>query len=233
MVYSQSNNVKAPKTMADKKKITHKAKPEINYDNRVKLYEDGKYHWVYDLNLLKNPSVFIDVFKMLGMTIFIFGIILFLIQACSGNMSFKDMGFVLKITGLMAAIFAVLGILGYLLYAAMSGWTYSVHFIMDEKGVVHEEAPKTKKVAKWVGFLTAMVGLFSRKPGVVGSGMLGASHMSMSTDFAVVRKVKALRRMNTVMVNETFSKNRVYVTKEDFDFVYDYISSRCPKAKIK
>jgi hypothetical protein len=45
--------------------------------------------------------------------------------------------------------------------------------------------------------------------------------------------VKAIRRMNTIKVNERFQKNRVYVSDEDFDFVYDYITSRCTNAKIK
>ena len=126
----------------------------------------------------------------------------------------------------------MLGLLGYLLYAAISGWVYTVHFIMDEKGVEHEQAPRTQKIAKRIGILTVLVGLFARKPGVMGSGMLASSRTSMSTDFNIVKKVKAKRWMNTIMVNEPFCKNRVYVSDADFDFVYDYISSRCPKAKI-
>ena len=205
--------------------------PKIESDYRVRLYGDGKYHWKYDLNLLNNPSVLIDVYKALGMTILITGFILFLIQACSSGFHLKDMGIVLKITGLMAAIFLVLGILGYLLYAALSGWIYTVEFIMDEKGVEHQQAPRSQKVAKKISMLTVLVGLFARKPGVVGSGML-ASRTSMITEFYLVKKVKAKRWMNTIMVNETFEKNRVYVSDADFDFVYDYISSHCPKAKI-
>lgn len=206
--------------------------PKIESDYRVRLYGDGKYHWKYDLNLLKNPSVLIDVYKALGMTILITGFIIFLIQACSSGFHLKDMGFVLKIIGLMAAIFLVLGILGYLLYAALSGWVYTVNFIMDEKGVVHQQSPRSEKVGRRIGCLTVLVGLFARKPGVVGTGMLAASNTSMSSDFSSVRKVKARRWMNTIMVNEPFAKNRVYACDEDFDFVYQYISSRCPKAKI-
>lgn len=30
-------------------------------DNRVKLYPDGKYRWVYEVPMLKNPTILIDV----------------------------------------------------------------------------------------------------------------------------------------------------------------------------
>ena len=33
-------------------------------DNRVKLYPDGKYRWVYEVLMLKNPTILIDVFKV-------------------------------------------------------------------------------------------------------------------------------------------------------------------------
>ena len=176
--------------MAEKKKPI-KREPRIQYDYQVRLYDDGKYHWMYDLNMLKNPSVLIDVYKMLGMTIIITSILIFVIIS----------------------------------------WVYTVEFIMDEKGVEHQQAPRSQKVAKKISMLTVLVGLFARKPGVVGSGML-ASRTSMITEFYLVKKVKAKRWMNTIMVNETFEKNRVYVSDADFDFVYDYISSHCPKAKI-
>ena len=41
-------------------------------DNRVKLYPDGKYRWVYEVPMLKNPTILIDVFKVLGIS---FGIV--------------------------------------------------------------------------------------------------------------------------------------------------------------
>jgi hypothetical protein len=37
--------------------------------------------------------------------------------------------------------------------------------------------------------------------------------------------------LHVIKVNQLFEHNQVYVRKEDFDFVYNYIKSRCPKAK--
>ena len=43
-------------------------------DKKVKLYPDGKYRWVYELNLLKNPTVLFDVWIVLAMSVFIVAI---------------------------------------------------------------------------------------------------------------------------------------------------------------
>ncbi len=229
----QSNNLPYNSQNMAESKRKRKVSPEIQYDYRVRLYEDGKYHWMYDLNLMKNPSVLIDVYKMLGMTLLITAFILFMIQACTEGLHFEGMGFVLKLTGVLAGILLVLGLLGYLLYAVVAGGIYTVHFTMDENGFVHEQAPRSQKVAERIGCLAALVGIFARRPSVTGSGMIAASRTSMSSHFSNVKKVKALRRMNTIMVNEPFGKNRVYVNDEDFDFVYDFIIKRCPKAGKK
>ena len=215
----------------EKEKKPRKRKPRIKCDYSVKLYEDGKYHWLYDLHMLKNPAVLFDLFWALGVSTAITVFIIFCIQACSNGINADDLMIVLKIAGILIGIMLVLGVLGYLLYAALSGWIYSVHFIMDENGVEHKAAPRSKKLAKRIGFLTVLVGLFSRKPGMMGTGILASSNTSMSSDFLRVRSVKAVRWMNTIKVNERFSRNRVYVSDEDFDFVFDYISSRCPIAK--
>ena len=37
-------------------------------DSRVTLCPDGKYHWVYEVPMLKNPSILIDVYKVLGIS---------------------------------------------------------------------------------------------------------------------------------------------------------------------
>ncbi len=35
-------------------------------DSRVTLYPDGKYRWVYEVPMLKNPCILFDVYKVLG-----------------------------------------------------------------------------------------------------------------------------------------------------------------------
>ena len=85
---------------------------------------------------------------------------------------------------------------------------------------------------KRIAVLTVLAGLFAKRPSVMGAGALAASRNTMTSEFASVKKVKAVRWMDTILVKEFLEKNRVYVNKDDFEFVYDYITSRCKKAKI-
>ena len=55
----------------------------------------------------------------------------------------------------------------------------------------------------------------------------------MYTDFSSVRKVKAYPRRGLIKVNQLLSHNQVYAEREDFDFVLDYIRSRCPDPKAE
>jgi hypothetical protein len=41
-------------------------------DSRVTLCPDGKYRWVYEVPMLKNPSILYDVYKVLGIS---FGVV--------------------------------------------------------------------------------------------------------------------------------------------------------------
>lgn len=200
-------------------------------DERVTLYPDGKYRWVCEVNMLKNPSILFDVWKVLGISIGILVAFFALLIACDGDINMKVLSGLAETVGLLIAIFAVISILGYLLFAAMSGWKYVVLFIMDEKEVVHQQMPSQVKKAKVIGALTVLVGLFAGKPGVVGTGVLSQARMSMTSTLAHVSRLIPCRRMHLIKVNQRLSKNRIYVHDEDFDFVYDFLCQHCVKAK--
>ena len=100
---------------------------------------------------------------------------------------------------------------------------------MDETGVVHKQFPKTVKKAKAIGMLNVLAGLAAGSPGSVGRGLLIASHTSLTSSFESVRKVKPIRRFNVIKVDELLTRNQIYVVDEDFDFVYNYILSHCPR----
>ena len=102
---------------------------------------------------------------------------------------------------------------------------------MDEKEVTHQQMPRSVKKGQIIGALTVLAGLASGRPGVVGAGILSQSRSSMTSTLANVQQLIPSRRMNLIKVNQTLSKNRVYVCDEDFDFVYDFLCEHCVKAK--
>ena len=86
----------------------------------VRLCSDGKYRWVYEMNLLKNPTIFLTVLKVMMISVgivWLFGLVIGL-----GNMSLDYFLFWTKLTGIMIGIFFVLTIIGVLITAARRWW---------------------------------------------------------------------------------------------------------------
>ena len=194
----------------------------------VRLCSDGKYRWAYEMNLLKNPTIFFTVLKVMMISVgivWLFGLVIGL-----GDMRLDYFLFWTKLTGIMIGIFFVLTIIGVLITAAILG-KYVVLFEMDENEVVHIQMPRQVKKAEVIGFITVLVGAMAKNPTTMGAGLLAASKSRSSSEFANVRRVKAYRKRNLIKVNQLFNKNQVYVADEDFDFVYNYIKSRCINAK--
>ncbi len=187
--------------------------------DRVQLCPDGKYRWTYEVNLYKNPSMFYDLMKVVGISLgFVFAIMIFALisDGIDWDSLMNDLwGFMWVCVG-----FAVLCLIGYLIWVRISGGRYAALFVMDEESVTHEQMPKTVKV----GELIASVG--------DTNATLATSVHAWKTDFKDVRRVIPKPRRHLIKVNELLTKNRVYVeNKEDYEFVLDYIRQRCPRIK--
>ena len=204
-------------------------KNDIN--EHVRLYPDGKYRWVYEVNMLTNYSILFDVWKVLGISMGILVLLFVVIAVFDGGWDVDMLIGMASTLGIVALVMLVLGLIGYFVYAAISGWKYAVLFIMDEKEVVHQQMPNTVKKGQLIGALTILAGLASGRPGAVGTGVLAQSRLSMTSTLAHVERLISCRKMNLIKVNERFEKNRVYVNTEDFDFVYDFLLTHCTHLK--
>ena len=203
---------------------------DVKYTHPV-LCPDGKYRWVYDVPMLKNPSILFDVYWVLVISFGIVYLFVMLIGGCTGNLSWKITWGMTKTFVLLSAFMFVLGWVAYFFVAWYYGWKYSILFIMDEKEVVHEQLKSTQHKARAIGKLTALAGVASGKPGMVGLGILAANRTSMTTTYDSVRRVIPRRRMNLIKVNGLLTRNRVFVADEDFDFVYEFLLQHCHNQK--
>ena len=200
-------------------------------DSRVTLYPDGKYRWVYEVPMLKNPSILFDVYWVLGISFGLVWLFNVLLIGCEDGFSLESLwGFTSGFLILML-VFVVIGYVAYVIVAWTYGWKYVVLFTLDEKEVVHQQMPHQMKKAKVLGALTALVGAAAGKPSVVGSGILASSRSTSTSVLANVKRIKARRRQNLIKVNQLLNKNRIFVPDEDFDFVYDFLCQHCPNAK--
>ena len=209
----------------------------IGYDGpRVRLCEDGKYRWKYEFNMLKNPAIILVVYKIFGILFSIPFLINVISLAAAGKLQqeWNDRlwsGSNPKIWLVIIAVFAVIILIAYLIVAWTFGGKYIVHFTMDEDSVIHEQEPAQLQRAQKLNLLTILVGIFAKRPSTVGAGMLAASRTTSTSEFDKVRRVKSRRYCNLIKVNQLLDRNQVYVPKEDFDFVEDFIRKHCPQAK--
>ena len=199
----------------------------------IYLCPDGKYRWYYEFPMMKNPTLLYTVWKVLALAFFIVWLLIFLISL--GDAVSYGFRSVLKFTGaflLLFLFFMGLGLIAYIFLAAVYGWKYIVLFEMDEKEIVHIQMPKQFDKAQAVGWLTALAGLAGKSLPAMGAGVLAASKNSSTSVFADVKEVKGVRQQHTIRVNQMLNRNQVYADDPDYDFVWNFITGRCPQAKI-
>ena len=200
---------------------------EPQFTDRVTRGEDGKYRWIYSVNLLKTPVIFWLIWRIFFFIVLgIFAMIILF----DTKWGFAGLVNNLKILGyFLIGMTAVIG-LSYLIYAAIMGGKYIVEFEMDEKSITHRQIASQAKKAKALGRAALIAGVASGKPGTVAAG-IGASQTAMTSEFAKVKRVKANQRFHLIKVNATLDHNQIYVPDEDFDFVHNFILSHCPNLK--
>jgi len=200
----------------------------------ITMCTDGKYRWVYELNLYKNPAIIKEVGRGILISLVIVLALIFGFEMIDGIGTFAEkLQYVAELAGILFAIMLVITILGYLLYSYMMGGTYCALFEMDENGICNKAQEKHIKKAELIGAITVIAGIASGRPGVAGTGMLASARTSMYTRFDSVKELEILPKQHLIRLNEKLSRNQVYAEDEDFAFVADYIRSRCRNAKVK
>lgn len=192
----------------------------------------GQYQWIYEMSLLKDPTIFFLVWKIffwILVGIFGFTMLVDLLQGWGGEAILNS----LRMLGYFLIGMTVLVSLGYLIYAAIMGGKYIVKFTMDEEGVNHEQIPAQAEKARKIGMITTAVGAMTGNFTTMGVGMNASARTEMYSAFARVRKVKLYPRRGLIKLNGILKHNQVYVSKGDYEFVRDYILARCVNAKKK
>ena len=199
----------------------------------ITLCPDGKYCWVYEMRLLKNPAILCVIWKIIVGAFL--GVWLFVMLLSLGDTHFWWDGFwsEAKMFALLTALMLALSLLAYLFYAAVMGGKYCVLFEMDENGIRHTQAPRQFKKAQLLAAITALSGMKSGHIGTVGTGLLAGSKVSSYSEWHLVKSIAVHPRLNLIKVNAPLNKNQVYAEDTDFAFVRQYILTHCAEAKLR
>ena len=197
---------------------------------RIQLCPDGKYRWSYEVNLWRNPSIFLDLTKVFGIILVgIWFLCVILVPLFKGHLRWHRV--VDASTGFLWVVLAVavLCLIGYVISGIVSGGRYAAYFVMDEETVTHQQMDKGVKRTQLIAAINMMA-----DDDMGSAALLAAAHSPFITPYRRVRKIKTHRRRHLIKVDELLTKNRIYVEDpEDYEFVLRYISERCPKAKKK
>ncbi len=192
---------------------------------------DGVYRWYYEFDMIKNPTILVTVYKVLGIAFGVTWLFITLVDLITGSGLSAVWG-TAKVFLIITGVLLIIGLIAYLIVAALYGGKYVVLFEMDEKRVTHIQMPKQVKKAEALGMLTALAGLAAGRPGAAGAGLLAMEKNRSTSVFADVKTIKVRKRRHTIHVGQLLEKNQVYAEDADFDLVADFITSRCPHAKI-
>lgn len=196
-------------------------------DEKDKITVNGSdLQWMYEFSFWRNPAILITLSKVLLISVLVVVFFMFLITLGDGFIEALRVSF--TILGFGIPVMAVLLGISYLLVGLLYGGTYCVLFKMDDNGVYHIQLNRQFKKAQAFGFLTALVGLSGGNLSAGGAGLMAATRQSLYTSFKKVKSVKVVQSRNTIYLNESMSRNQIYVRKEDFDFVLDYVLKHCP-----
>lgn len=200
--------------------------------DNIWLCPDGKYRWVYEFSMLKNPVILLTVLKVFGIAaaaVALFAFALDFFDDWQITVLDEDN---LKILLIVVSVFVGIIFLSYLILAGIYGWKYEVLFEMDDTSISHIQMPKQYKKAEAIGWITAMAGALSGSFSTAGAGLNAASGNVSVSEFSRVKRLVRRKRMHTIKVNSPFNKNQVYAeTDSDYEFVWAFLKEHCPHAR--
>ena len=198
-------------------------------DERPSADGDGVYRWVCELPMMKSFFLLCEVWRVLLISAGLVTGILAVMNLLSGN-GLRGVIDVLTAGLLVLSVFMVLSLPAYWIVTKANNGKYTVLFEMDEEGIHHTQI-KTDK-ARALEALTMIAGAETGNRTLYGAGVLSASGTSLYSRFSDVRKIQSDASQCRILLEGKWIRNQVYTEKEHYDFVLDYITSRCPRAKI-
>ena len=223
----QTANSFAHQEMETVSHITAEAPPK---NGGIQLCDDGKYRWIYEFSMLKNPGILFTIMKILAIVSCAPALIVVLSDLDYGIEAFVSG---IEVLGVMLIIMVPLALLSYFIVAALYGWKYIVLFEMDEKGVTHIQQDKQFKKAQGIAWLNMFLGAAGNNLSMTGHGLVLMTKNAMTSEFVRVKKVTCIVNRNTIKLDQPLTHNQIYVDKADWEFVRDYIVKHCVSAKIK
>ena len=196
----------------------------------VTMGGDGILRWVYEMNMWKNPTLVITIWKVLLLTSLVPAFLIFFLTLNDG-LGTAILVF-LKIMTIVGGIVTGLMLLAYPFVAMINGGKYCVIFEMDDKSVNHIQMQKQFQKSQVLSMVVVLAGVMTGNIQATAAGMLAGSKQSSLSSFEKVKSITVNKKRHVIYVNEKLSHNQIYADSGDFAFISEYIIKRCKKAKV-
>ena len=198
-----------------------------DYPSRVTLHEDGVYRWSYDMNMWRNRFMLKHVLKILSAMC---ALLSFTMLAAFGPGRLTPLGLALVFALPAGALFAMT-LLIYFICAMATRGNYHLRFEMDERTIALIPSTATKQRNHSLATIARIAGMAAgqRNKAYRVSSTLGAVGSAGKTAFADVTRIRQYPDDDVIDLREWFGMNQIYVPKEDYAFVRDFMLARIPE----
>ena len=193
----------------------------------------GVRRWLYSLNLLKNPTVMLMIWKVFGILFAVIWVIVVLLRLKQPEFLWSGFLTMTRDFVLVLAIVFFFAALAYYIYALLLGGKLYVLMEMDEEGVRHTQVPKHYKKEQILGSI-AHIDADAEQPVPAAVGIMATAKTSMYCEFAKIKMVEIEPKRDRIKITQALGKNQLFAAPQDFEYVTQYVLARIPEtAKIK
>ncbi len=197
----------------------------------IVMDEQGAFHWIYHLDMKRNPVILVLILKIMFLIcagIGLFEAVLLLVDGRSFGEVFRALLIiVIGIGGLMM----VLAWISWLILMKIRGGIYTVEHLMCEDRIEYLQTPEEQETSEKIKTAAFAFSLLADSPGAASASISGTEHMVSS--FAEVRSLERDPKHDLIKVNNLLQHNQIYAYPHQYEFVWDYINYRCANAKIR
>lgn len=202
-----------------------------NFSKNISLGNDGIYRWSYEMNMWKNPTILITLWKVFFIGGMFPVLLVTVLELFEQGFSDAVNVFIPMFLGMIGIITGLI-VLAYPIAAILNGGIYQVVFELDSLGVRHIQMESQFKKNQVLAMITTLAGTLANSPSTAGAGLLAGSKSSSYSEFKQVKKIVSNQKRHVIYVNESLNHNQIYVNNEDFEAVKNYIIEHCDNAKI-
>ena len=220
-----------------------------DFPDRVTLFDDGVYRWSYELDMWHNRYLLKLILKILCLvlgipTLVVLAMLLWRLLPLLGR-GLPEKEIMARVQpdrialAVVAGIFAgclLLTLIIYAVCAAVMGGVCRLRYEMDESAVALVRRSGSMDAVNALGVIAILAGLASNQPDVAlqAGSTLAVANNTGTTRFDAVRRVKVLPAFDLLDLREWFGMNQIYVPREDYEYVRDFILARVSeKARMR